>query len=154
MERPPTIDPTVKRALLIVAALIAPLLHAPPVEARSAFAGLAVGDARFYIRLAQCETGSNFKHETRSYTSGFGIARGVWLKYSHSTNASRYTPRQQAMVVDRIAFLGFHDGRRFHHPVGPWGWGAIKKQNCMGLQSFICKSKNPTVNKWRRNCER
>jgi hypothetical protein len=137
-----------------VSLALLPLAHPAPAEARSAFAGLAVGDARFYIRLAQCETGSDWKHETKSYTSAFGIARGVWMKYSHSTNGSRYTPREQAIVVDRIAFLGFHDGRKFHHPVGPWGWGAIKTQNCMNLQSFICRSKNPIVKKWGRNCGR
>lgn len=142
------------RFALAVSLALLPLAHPAPVEARSAFAGLAVGDARFYIRLAQCETGSNWKHETKSYTSAFGIARGVWMKYSHATNGSRYSPREQAIVVDRIAFLGFHDGRKFHHPVGPWGWGAIKKQNCMDLQSFICKSKNPIVKKWGRNCGR
>lgn len=142
------------RTVAVVLAAFLPLALPAPVEARSAFAGLAVGDGRFYIRLAQCETGSNFTHETRSYTSGFGIARGVFTRYSHSTNGSRYTPREQAIVVDRIAFLGFHDGTRFHHPVGPWGFGAIKNQNCMNLQSFICKSRNPIVKKWSRNCDR
>ena len=140
------------RGKIAAAVLVAfiPLIPPAQVEARSAFAGLAVGDARFYIRLAQCETGSKWRHETKSYVSGFGIARGVWIKYSHNTNARRYTPRQQAEVVDRIAFLGFDDGRRFHHPVGPWGFGAIKIQNCMNLQSFLCKSKNPIVRKWCR----
>lgn len=129
------------------------LLCAAPAEARSAFAGLAVGDARFYIRLAQCETGSNFQHQTRSYTSGFGIAKGVWQRYSHSSDARRYTPRQQAIVVDRIAFLGFDDGRRYWPPVGPWGWGAITTQNCMNLQQFICKSRRAEVARWQRHCK-
>jgi hypothetical protein len=136
----------------IAATLAGTLVFAAPAEARSAFAGLAVGDARFYIRLAQCETGSNFQHETRSYTSGFGIAKGVWMRYSHSSTAKNATPREQAIVVDRIAFLGFDDGRRFWHPVGPWGWGAIKKQNCMQLQSFICRSKRAEVARWKRHC--
>lgn len=129
------------------------LIAATPAEARSVFAGLAVGDGRFYIRLAQCETGSNFQHDTRSYTSGFGIAKGVWMRYSHSTDARRYTPRQQAIVVDRIAFLGFDDGRRYWPPVGPWGWGAIRTQNCMQLQQFICKSRRANIARWQRHCK-
>lgn len=122
-------------------------------NAKSSFDDLVLAE-HFYYRLAQCETGQAWNHSTRSYTSAFGIARGVWLRYSHSSDAQRYTPRQQAIVVDRIAFHGFHDGRRFWHPVGPWGWGAIKTQNCVNLQSFICKSRKQIVAKWKRNCHK
>lgn len=133
--------------------LFATFVFPTQANAKSTFDDLVLAE-HFYYRLAQCETGSKWNHETRSYTSAFGIAKGVWLRYSHSTSATRYTPRQQAEVVDRIAFTGFDDGRRFWHPVGPWGWGAIRTQNCMNLQSFICKSRKPIVQKWKRNCSR
>ena len=138
---------------ILAATLFATVLFPMQANATSSFDGLTLAE-HFYYRLAQCETGSAWNHSTRSYTSAFGISRGVWLRYSHSTDASRYTPRQQAIVVDRIAFIGFHDGTRFWHPVGPWGWGAIRTQNCMNLQSFICKSRKPIVQKWKRNCHK
>lgn len=137
---------------IIAITLFATFAFPMQANAQSSFDGLVLAE-HFYYRLAQCETGSAWNHETRSYTSAFGIARGVWMRYSHATNASRYTPRQQAMIVDRIAFTGFHDGKKFWHPVGPWGWGAIRTQNCMNLQSFICKSRKPIVQKWKRNCQ-
>lgn len=121
--------------------------------AHSAFDDLVLAE-HFYYRLAQCETGSAWNHETPSYTSAFGIARGVWQRYSHSTSAARYTPRQQAIVVDRIAFLGFDDGTRYWPPVGPWGWGAVRTQNCMNVQKYICRSRKPVVQKWKRNCHK
>lgn len=138
------------KALLTIS-LFATFAFPTQASAKSSFDDLVLAE-HFYYRLAQCETGSKWNHETRSYTSAFGIAKGVWLRYSHSTSATRYTPRQQAMVVDRIAFTGFDDGKQFIHPVGPWGWGAIRTQNCMNLQSFICKSRKPIVQKWKRNC--
>jgi hypothetical protein len=101
----------------------------------------------FYHRLAKCETGKNWKHETKSYTSGFGIARGVWQAYSNSSSASRYTPEQQAVIVDRIIFLGF----KGKAPVGAFGFGTVKN-NCMKLQAFICKSKRVEVTRFKRGC--
>lgn len=139
-----------KRFLVII--LFATFAFPMQANAKSSFDGLVLAE-HFYYRLAQCETGQNWSHSTRSYTSGFGIARGVWLRYSHSSDAARYTPRQQAEVVDRIAFTGFDDGRRFWPPVGPWGWGAVRTQNCMNLQSFICKSKKPIVHKYQKRCK-
>lgn len=134
------------KPLLLSALLVASVLPASPVEAKPSFTGLVLAP-RFYHRLAKCETGSDWKHETKSYTSGFGIARGVWQRFSNSSTASRYTPYQQAQVVDRIAFLGF-DGKS---PVGPYGWGVVKS-NCMNLQGFICRSKRVEVARFKRGC--
>jgi hypothetical protein len=140
-----------KTTLAIAAAMI---LATPATQTNAGmFTGLAIGDARFYHRLAKCETGANYNHSTRSYTSGFGIARGVWQRYSNSSSADRYTPRQQAIVVDRIAFLGFTKNGVFYPPVGPWGFGAIRTQNCMNLQNFICKNKRPTIQRWQYRCK-
>lgn len=106
---------------------------------------------QFYHRLAKCETGKNWKHETKSYTSGFGIARGVWQRFSNSSTASRYTAEEQAEVVDAIAFLGHMEQGKYIRPVGPWGWGVVKS-NCMNLQRFICKSKRAEVARFKRGC--
>lgn len=138
----------------ILTALIAMIsLTAPPTASTDPFAG-RVMPPRFYHRLAQCETGKQWidGHTRKQYTSGFGIARGVWMRYSNSSGADRYTPAQQAVIVDRIAFLGFTDGTgKFYHPVGVWGWGVVKS-NCMNLQRFICKSKKQVVQRWKRHC--
>lgn len=131
---------------LIVGAASLSLVIPTEVEAKSLFADRVLAP-HFYHRLAKCETGSDWKHETKSYTSGFGIARGVWQAYSNSSRASRYTAEQQALIVDRIAFLGF-EGKP---PVGPWGWGVVRS-NCMNLQKFICKSKRVEVARFKRGC--
>ena len=108
---------------------------------------------RFYKRLAQCETDSRWHTSTRNYTSGYGIAKGTWRRYSNSSNADRYTPIQQARIVDRIAWLGFtNDSGEYVNPVGPYGWAVIKYQNCMGLQGFICRSPHPKVQRTKRYC--
>jgi len=108
---------------------------------------------RFYKRLAQCESNSRWHTSTRNYTSGYGIALGTWRRYSNSSNADRYTPVEQARIVDRIAWLGFtNDSGEYVWPVGPYGWSVIKYQNCMGLQGFICRSPHPKVQRTRRYC--
>lgn len=108
---------------------------------------------RFYKRLAQCETDSRWHTSTRNYTSGYGIAKGTWRRYSNSSNANRYTPIQQARIVDRIAWLGHTEPNgEYVWPVGPYGWAVIKSQNCMNLQQFICRSPHPKVKHWKRYC--
>lgn len=108
---------------------------------------------RFYKRLAQCETNSRWHTSTRNYTSGYGIAKGTWMRYSNSSNADRYSPLEQARVVDRIAFHGFtRDNGEYVWPAGPYGWAVIKSQNCMNLQQFICRSTHPKVTRIRRYC--
>lgn len=130
-----------------IASLISPAPSADPFDGR-------ILPARFYHRLAQCETNKQWLDgKTRkNYTSGFGIARGVWQFYSNSSGADRYTPAQQAEVVDNIAFLGHTENGKYRKPVGVWGW-AVVRSNCMNLQSFICRSKHPLVQRWKRNCK-
>lgn len=106
----------------------------------------------FYRRLSWCETHSNVNHSTRSYTGMFGIYRRTWKAYSHRSSARGLSAIEQARVVDNIAFHGHTERGRYQHPVGLWGWGAIK-QNCKNLQSFICKSRHPLVQKQKRNCK-
>lgn len=131
--------------------LVASLSIPSTARAESPFDGLVM-PRKFYINLARCETGNNPAHSSRSYTGMFGIYRGTYQRWSNASSAKRHTPRQQAKVVDKIAWLGHTepDGE-FVWPVGPWGWGAIKA-NCLDLRDFICKSKHRKVLRWKRGC--
>jgi hypothetical protein len=108
---------------------------------------------KYYDLLARCETNSNWNHSTRTYTSGLGINRRTFQRWSNHTSAKGMTPRQQVKVADAIAFLGHTepDGE-YVWPVGPYGWSVVKYQNCMKLQGFICRSKHPKVQRWKRYC--
>jgi hypothetical protein len=151
--------PMLKRILTttFILSLLAPVtIHgeasAKPVEVTKEIEALVM-PWRFYKRLAKCETDSRWYKSTRRYTSGYGIARGTWMRYSNSTTADRYTPVQQARIVDRIAFLGWTNPKgEYVWPVGPYGFAVIKQQNCMGLQQFICRAKHPKVQRWKRYC--
>jgi hypothetical protein len=105
----------------------------------------------WYIKLAQCETGNNTRHSTRSYVTAFGIYRRTWDNWNDTPNRKAHllTFAQQARGVDRIAYKGHTEGGRFRHPVGLYGWGAIKN-NCNGLNDDLCKSRHPLVVKIRR----
>jgi hypothetical protein len=105
----------------------------------------------WYIKLAQCETGNNTRHSTRSYVTAFGIYRGTWDNWNDTPNRKAHllTFAQQARGVDRIAYYGHTEGGRYRHPVGLYGWGAIKN-NCNGLNDDLCKSRHPLVVKIRR----
>ena len=106
---------------------------------------------RYYSLLAQCETGGNWQHSTKSYTGGLGINRQTWRTWSDTPSAKGKTPAQQVKVADAIAFKSHinPDGRKVWR-VGPWGFGCLKGQK--HLQAFICQSKNPLVARWKRNC--
>jgi len=107
----------------------------------------------WYIKLAQCETGNNTRHSTRSYVTAFGIYRGTWDNWNdtQASKANLLTFAQQARGVDRIAYYGHTEGGRYRYPVGLYGWGAIK-HNCNGLNDDLCKSRHPLVIK-RRRCK-
>jgi hypothetical protein len=130
-------------------ALITTALSATPTKA---YGEELVMDWRFYRRLAQCETGADVNHSTKTYTGMFGIARGTWVRWSNRSSAAGLTALQQARVVDNIAFEGHWSRGVYKHPVGPWGWGVVKS-NCMGLQTLLCQSKHPLVQRWKRNCK-
>jgi hypothetical protein len=109
---------------------------------------------KWYVKLAQCETGNNTRHSTRSYVTAFGIYRRTWDNWNNTPNRKAHllTFAQQARGVDRIAFYGHTEGGKYRYPVGLYGWGAIKN-NCNGLNDDLCKSKHPSVIKIRR-CKR
>ena len=108
---------------------------------------------KYYDFLARCETSGDWNHSTKTYTSGLGINRRTFQRWSNHTSAKGMTPRQQVKVADAIAFLGHTepDGE-YVWPVGPYGWSVIKYQNCMNLRQFICRSKHPKVQRWKRYC--
>jgi len=107
----------------------------------------------WYIKLAQCETGNNTRHSTRSYVTAFGIYRGTWDNWNNTpaSKANLLTFAQQARGVDRIAYYGHTEGGRYRYPIGLYGWGAIE-HNCNGLNDDLCKSRHPDVIK-RRRCK-
>lgn len=106
----------------------------------------------YYLALAQCETGSNWQHSTRSYTGGLGINRQTWRTWSNTPSAKGRTPAEQVKVADAIAFTSHITpaGRKIWR-VGPWGWGCLK--NSAKLQAYICDSKHRLVVRWQRNCK-
>ena len=111
----------------------------------------------YYNALGTCETGlpgtnePNWKHSTRSYTGGLGIHRSTFRRWSNHSSARRMTPREQVRVADAIAFKSHiePDGTKIWR-VGPWGWGCLKARK--SIQRFICQSRHPLVQKWKRNC--
>jgi hypothetical protein len=106
---------------------------------------------RYYDALAICETGGNWNHATKSYTGGLGIHRQTFRTWSNYNSAKGLTPKQQVKVADAIAFRG-HTQRNGRHiwRVGVWGWGCVKREK--SLQSFICNSRHPLVQRWKRHC--
>lgn len=135
--------------------LVPLLLFIVPAEATQASTGHqkyhGVMPDKYYDRLAQCETGGNWQHSTRSYTGGLGIYRGTWKRWSNSSSAKNKTARQQVKVADAIAFKGHTepDGQ-FVYPVGMWGWGCVR--NSEVLKSMICRSNKSVVKKWHYGC--
>lgn len=137
-------------SFFILSALILPVkgVSADPVGPRIKYQGV-LPDA-YYDALAQCETGTNWNHSTKSYTGAFGIYRGTWRWFSTAPSAKGKTAREQVMVADRIAFKGHTEKGVFRKAVGPWGWGCVKHHKY--INKYICKSKVPIVQKYKRRC--
>lgn len=123
--------------------------HHTNQETRREFRGV-LPDA-YYRGLSQCETGGDWAHSTRSFTGGLGISRRTAHRWSGKRNLAKLTPRQQVEIADRIAFTSWinPEGEKVWR-VGPWGWGCLKQSKY--LQGFICRSKVPSVQRWKRNC--
>lgn len=140
-----------RKRILTTAVFISLLFPATAVSGKG-YGEELVMPWRFYRRLAKCETALTVNHQTRNYTSMYGIYIPTWRRWSNSSSAKGKTPLEQARVVDNIAWLGHTnpDGS-FKWPVGPWGWAVIRT-NCMGLQGFICRSTHPKVQHWKRGC--
>jgi hypothetical protein len=112
----------------------------------------------YYRALGTCETGlpgtnePNWNHSTRTYTGGLGFNRQTFKRWSNHSSAKGLTPRQQVKVADAIAFKSHiePDGTKVWR-VGPWGWGCLKLRK--SIQRYICESRHPLVQRWKRNCQ-
>jgi hypothetical protein len=136
-------------SIIALSLLSASPVHAYPTDTHSHRYYHGIMSDYFYDTLAQCETGHNWQHSTRTYTSAFGINRDVWKRWSNSSSAKGKDPIYQVSIVDNIAFLGHTKNGKFSAPVGLWGWGCIK--HSLKLQAIICKSKDPKVYRQRRH---
>jgi hypothetical protein len=136
-------------ALTLILALSTPAHASAAINTHAKYKGV-LPDA-YYDQLAQCETGGNWQHSTKSYTGGLGINRQTFRTWSNYNSAKGLTPAQQVKVADAIAFKSHveRSGRKVWR-VGPWGWGCLKGQK--HLQKFICQSRHKDVQRWKRNC--
>lgn len=140
----------VKTTLILgtVLAMLTPApVHATTLDLSRRKYGAIMADA-YYDTLAQCETGTNWQHSTRSYTGGLGINRGTAHRWSGHRNLARMTPRQQIRIADRIAFSGWtNKAGTYVWPVGPFGWGCVRKSAT--LRAYLCASHHRRVQKYR-----
>lgn len=100
-----------------------------------------VASTRYWNRVAQCETGSNWQNGGQ-YSGGLGIYINTWISYGGRQFADvphKATKLQQIVVANRISVLGFQTKNKyitfddrinnrpyFQNPVGFTGWGCIK----------------------------
>jgi hypothetical protein len=137
-------------ALSLILALSTPAHAIAAANSHAKYKGV-LPDA-YYDQLAQCETGGNWQHSTKSYTGGLGIHRQTFRTWSNYNSAKGLSPIEQVKVADAIAFKSHieRSGRKVWR-VGPWGWGCLKGQK--HLQAFICQSRHKDVQRWKRNCK-
>jgi hypothetical protein len=104
----------------------------------------------WYESLAQCETGNNTKHSTRSYVGAFGFYRRTWDLFADTPNrkAKTLTFNQQARIMDRAFWYGHTKNGHKQYPVGPWGHGCFKKSP--KAQRAVCTHAKQQVRRWCR----
>ena len=104
-----------------------------------------------WAALAQCETKSNLAHESRSYISALGFAKGTFSTWG-GTRADTRSWLRTMEVAERVAWYGHYNTKqkRFVWPVGPWGWGCLR----IGSEAhrLLCANKRPEVKRWHRHC--
>lgn len=144
-------------AALVALTVLSPAVSVEPAQAhhskletsRKKYRGI-LPDA-YYDGLAMCETSRNWKHSTRSFTGGLGIARGTAHRWSGHRNLAKFSPRKQVQIADRIAFRSWRNKRgEYVWRVGPWGWGCLHIRP--KLQRYICASNHKLVIRWKRGC--
>jgi len=108
--------------------------------------------------LAQCETGAQLDHLTRSYVSAWGFYKGTWRLFSATPvhRVKHLTWEQQARIVDRAFWFGWTrpDGRR-QWPVGPFGHGCFKRlwRESANLRTRVCNNRKQQVRRWCRTAD-
>jgi hypothetical protein len=107
--------------------------------------------ARMWAALAQCETGSNLAHNTRSYISALGMAKGTFNTWG-GTRADTRSWSRTMEVAERVAWYGHYNTKqkRFVWPVGPWGWGCLRQGS--EAHRLLCAKHNSVVKRWHRHC--
>jgi hypothetical protein len=155
-------DPLREGVRRIVAAIVALTVLAPAAQVDAHHSKLdtsrkkyrAVLPDAYYDTLAMCESRGNWQRKNALYTGGLGIYKGTAYRWSGKRNLHRLTPNEQVEIADRIAFLGWDNPKKktnsFKYPVGPYGWGCVKIRTT--LQRYICASKHPKVQRWKRGC--
>jgi hypothetical protein len=107
----------------------------------------------YYDALGKCETGErrgDLKHSQPNYTGAFGFYRGTAWRWSGHRDVTNFNRREQIEIADRIAFKGWTNKKgKFVGPVGPFGWGAVKK-GCRKLLVYLCHENHKKVQKYRR----
>lgn len=128
---------------------------ATPVKADSWNRPLA---KEWYLDLARCETGNNTAHgypanRHSNYVTAFGMTRHAFSLFADTNPrwAFKLPFEKQAVIVDRLAWYGHTENGRKQWPVGPWGWGAIRR-NCNNLATRLCQSKSVVVQRWLKRC--
>lgn len=105
--------------------------------------------------LAQCETGNNTKHRTRSYVGAFGFYRRTWNLFADTPDrrAHALTWKQQAKIAERAFWYGWKkdDGSK-QWPVGPFGHACFRKLwvKDAGLRRIVCYNRKQVVRRWCR----
>ena len=132
-----------------MAALILALAPPIPKDAPTNPAGIAT--AKLWAALAQCETKSNLAHESRSYISALGMAKGTFSTWG-GTRADTRSWLRTMEVAERVAWYGHYNikQKRFVWPVGPWGWGCLR----IGSEAhrLLCANNRTEVKRWHRHC--
>lgn len=108
----------------------------------SQFAHLKPAPDKYWDKVAQCETQSNWKDKGK-FAGGLGIATTTWQNYGGRQFASspdRATREEQIIVANRVSMFGFQTKRVFLNlddiphkpffrpPAGFKGWGCIRKK--------------------------
>ena len=137
----------------VIAAVIVTTLTASPVQARWNHPM----PYDWYVDLAHCESGTGPDSPGTpltvgpSYTGYFGIHKQTWRRWADSPDARGLSFAAQARVADRIAWYGHVEDGKKVWPVGPYGWGSIKR-NCRNLATRLCHSPSEVVRRRARNC--
>lgn len=109
----------------------------------SQFAHLKPAPDRFWDKVAQCETQSNWKDKGK-FAGGLGIAVTTWQNYGgrqFAASPDRATREEQIIVANRVSMFGYQTKRVFlslddipHNPffrppAGFKGWGCIRNKD-------------------------
>ena len=87
-------------ALALFAALFIPTQAQAASNSHAKYHGV-LPDA-YYDQLAQCETGGNWQHSTKSYTGGLGIHRQTWRTWSDTSSAKGRPPFCKSKLLTQL----------------------------------------------------